>query len=85
MAKYRKETAPEIYEELRRLTAEIFDAIFELENVQRYPEVQQGSAVIDDLRNELMGIEGRAAQRYWSAVALVLPEAAAYWRKHGIR
>jgi CRISPR-associated protein Cas1 len=83
MAKYRKETAPDTYEELRRLTSEIMDEIIEIENIQRYPEIQEGSAVIDDLRNELMGIEGRAAQRYWRAVACVLPESAAFpGRKH---
>jgi CRISPR/Cas system-associated endonuclease Cas1 len=49
MAKYRKETAPDTYEELRRLTSEIMDEIIEIENIQRYPEIQEGSAVIDDL------------------------------------
>ncbi|MGH2592581.1 MAG: CRISPR-associated endonuclease Cas1, partial [Anaerolineae bacterium] len=74
MAKYRKETAPELYEELRLRSDEVRDHVFELEQVRRLPEMRDGTATIDDVRSELMGIEGRAAQRYWGAIKQVLPE-----------
>jgi len=74
MGKYRKETAPEIYEELRRRADEVRDHVLELEQITRYPEVREdGRATVDDLRGELLSIEGRAAQRYWAGVKQVLP------------
>jgi CRISPR-associated protein Cas1 len=78
MAKNRKETQPEVYEELRRLTAEVLDQLIDLEGMRQYPEVQEGSATVDDFRSQIMGLEGRAAQRYWRAVKLVLPEKLAF-------
>ena len=75
MAKYRKETAPELHEELRLRSDEVREHALELEQARRFPEVRDGSATLDDLRSELMGIEGRAAQRYWGAIKQVLPEA----------
>jgi CRISPR-associated protein Cas1 len=74
LAKYRKETDIELYEELRRLTAEVLDQVVEMEGISRYPEVMEGSVCVEDLRAELMGIEGRAAQRYWQAIKRILPE-----------
>jgi len=74
MAKYRKETAPDIYEELRLCSDEVLDHMIEMERIRDYPEYQDGSVTVDDLRMELMGLEGRAAQRYWKAVKLTLPE-----------
>ncbi len=78
MAKYRKETDPPIYEELRHCAAEILDCLMDMEGVGRYPEVVEGSATVNDLREELMGLEGRAAQRYWSAIKATLPEKYAF-------
>jgi CRISPR-associated protein Cas1 len=75
MGKYRKEAAPEVYEELRLRAGEVYDHLLELEQITRYPEVrEEGRATVDDLRGELLSIEGRAAQRYWGAVKHVLPE-----------
>lgn len=74
MGKYRKEADPELYEELRRHIAEVLDHVIELEQVTRYPEVREGTATVDDLRGELLSIEGRAAQKYWGAVKHILPE-----------
>lgn len=74
MAKYRKETAPELYEELRLRADEVRDHGFDLESLAHLPEVLDGSLTIDDLRARLMGIEGHAAQRYWGAVKQVLPK-----------
>lgn len=78
IAKYRKEADPELYAELRCRAAEVNDALIELDRVRRYPEVIEGTATAGDLRNELMGVEGRAAERYWGAVRLVLPEKYAF-------
>ena len=74
MAKYRKETAPAIYDELRLRADELVDHIFEVQQVLKYPEVAEGVATIDNLRAQIMGMEGRAAQRYWGVVKMVLPE-----------
>ncbi|MBI4771566.1 MAG: CRISPR-associated endonuclease Cas1 [Chloroflexi bacterium] len=75
MGKYRKEAAPELYEELWLRAGELLDHGLELQGMLRYPEVaQERAATVDDLRAEIMGCEGRAAQRYWGAIKLVLPE-----------
>jgi len=75
MSKYRKETAPDLYEELRLRADEVYAHLAEIDQITRYPEVcQEGTATIDQLRGELLSIEGRAAQKYWSAIKLVLPE-----------
>lgn len=74
VAKYRKETDPSLYQELRRCAAEVIDQVIEFERIRGYPEYQSGVVTVDDLRAELMGIEGCAAQRYWSAIRMILPE-----------
>jgi CRISPR-associated protein Cas1 len=74
MAKYRKETDPALYEELRLCSDEILDHLIEMEKVKNYPEFQDGTVTVNDLRQELMGMEGRAAQRYWKAVKQTVPE-----------
>ncbi len=66
MAKYRKETAPEVYEELRRLAAEVSDHVVEIERL--------GGATVDEVRFELLSAEGRGAQRYWEGIRLLLKE-----------
>jgi CRISPR-associated protein Cas1 len=74
MAKYRKETDEALFKELRLRATEVLDELIELDRIRQYPEVQEGSASVSDLRAELMGLEGRAAQRYWGAVKLVVPK-----------
>lgn len=74
MAKYRKETDPALYKELRLYSDEVLDNLIEMERVKQYPEYRNGTVTVDALRMELMGMEGRAAQKYWKAVKLVLPE-----------
>ncbi len=84
MGKYRKETNPELYEELRRHVAEVLDHLIELGQITRYPEVsEEGRATVDDLRGELLSIEGRAAQKYWGAVKHVLPEGCGWPGREG--
>ncbi|MFN3309461.1 MAG: CRISPR-associated endonuclease Cas1 [Anaerolineales bacterium] len=73
IAKYRKETAPDLYQELRLSATEIVDQIIELDRIRTYPQYQDGTLTVNDLRAELMGIEGQAAQIYWRALARVLP------------
>ncbi len=73
LSKNRKDSAPEVYEELRQRADDVTDHLVEIERMRRYPEFLDGSATIDDLRGELLSIEGRAAQAYWAAVKLVLP------------
>lgn len=83
IAKYRKESDPALYEELRLRAGEVLDPLIEIERISRYPEVQEGVATVDDLREELMGLEGRAAQRYWGAVKLILPQKYAFPGREG--
>ncbi len=65
MAKYRKEAAPELHRELRRLAGEVLDHLKELE--------QLDAATIDDVRFQLLSVEGRAAQAYWAAIKEIVP------------
>jgi len=84
MGKYRKETAPELFEVLRQRAEQIADHARELEQIKTLPEVLSGErALIDDWRAEVMGIEGRAAQVYWDAVKHVLPEAYGWKGREG--
>jgi len=73
MSKNRKDSAPEVYEELRQQADDVSGHLAEIDRLQRYPAVLAGTATIDDLRGELLSIEGRAAQAYWAAVKRVLP------------
>ncbi len=75
MGKYRKEAAPAVYEELRLRADEVLDHGVQLEALKTRPETRSGErATIDDWRFEILGLEGRAAQRYWGAVKHVLPD-----------
>lgn len=74
MAKYRKETAPELYELLRATADRIFGTVGDLETLKTLPEVLSGErTTIDDWRFEILGMEGRAAQAYWEALKTALP------------
>lgn len=61
VAKYRKEREPVLYQELRLLALEVEDHLTELDKLDRFEQV-------DVLRAELMGLEGRAAQKYWQGI-----------------
>lgn len=65
MAKYRKEREPSLYQELRLLALEIEDRLADLDRLK-------GVEQVDTLRAELMGAEGRAAQKYWQGVKLAV-------------
>lgn len=78
MSKYRKENDPALYEELRRRSAEVLNAREELERLRQTQEFQQGIWSIEDLREVIMAVEGRAARTYWEAIALTVPEKYAF-------
>lgn len=74
MGKYRKETAPDLFEVLRARADALLEHGAELERLRTLPEVASGErATIDDWRFEILGIEGRAAQMYWDTLKQVLP------------
>lgn len=60
MAKYRKETAPAVYEALRLLAGEVEDHLGKLAGLQ--------GDHIDNIRATLQGLEGQAAKKYWHGV-----------------
>ncbi len=73
LSKNRKDSAPEVYEELRQQSDAVNDHLVEIDRIRQYPEFLDGTATVDDVRGELLSIEGRAAQPYWAAVKQVLP------------
>ncbi|MCB0226158.1 MAG: CRISPR-associated endonuclease Cas1 [Anaerolineae bacterium] len=65
MAKYRKETEPALFEELRRLALEVEDHLTGLDKLTEM-------VCVDACRSDLLGLEGRAAQKYWQGVKQVV-------------
>jgi CRISPR-associated protein Cas1 len=66
LAKNRQETHPELYQELNLCAGEVLDNLAHLDALER--------TTVEDMREFMMGAEGNAAQRYWSAARLILPE-----------
>ncbi len=66
-AKYRRETDPDLYQELRWSADEVQD---HLEALPPLKEKQR----IDQVRWLLLSTEGRAAQKYWNALKQVIPK-----------
>jgi CRISPR-associated protein Cas1 len=64
LARYRKRQDAALHQELEWLAGEIKDHLAELRKLD-------GDSV-DDVRAQLMGVEGRAAQKYWQAVKQVV-------------
>ncbi|MGH2501876.1 MAG: CRISPR-associated endonuclease Cas1, partial [Ktedonobacterales bacterium] len=69
MGKYRKETQPEVFEELRLTVGELRDRVAELERL-----LKSGVETVDEARERVLSVEGRASQRYWHVVGLLIPE-----------
>ena len=65
MAKYRKETNPEAYTQLMQAALIMQDHIHELEQID--------AEKIEDVRERVLSVEGRAAQHYWGQVGSVIP------------
>ena len=72
VAKYRKDREPETYQELRLLAGEVLDHLEEL-RILEMEGIREGFA-IGESRGQLLSVEGRAAQKYWQGLKLVLPE-----------
>lgn len=64
-AKYRKESDPDIHAALTVVAVEVVDSLQAVRNVQ--------GTTVDELREQLMGVEGRYAARYWGALAALVP------------
>lgn len=66
LAKTRKETNPDVYQELWLRAGEVQDCEANLDVLQR--------SCVDELRGQIMAVEGNASRRYWSAAALIFPQ-----------
>ncbi len=72
VAKYRKERFPEQYQELRWLSAETLDHLQEIAFLDH--EAHHAQQHLDDIRAQLLSIEGRAAKTYWRGIKTSLPD-----------
>ncbi|GAB5494566.1 MAG: CRISPR-associated endonuclease Cas1 [Phototrophicaceae bacterium] len=75
LAKNRKDTQPEIYQDLRLCAGDVLDSCAKLHTINPQP--------IDACRNQIMGIEGYASTRYWSAIRQIIPEKYNWQRRQG--
>jgi len=66
LAKNRKDSQPDVYQELRWTAGDLLDASRQIVELQ--------ATCITQARNFLMGVEGNAGHRYWDAVRLVIPD-----------
>lgn len=64
-AKYRKEADPEAHAALTLVSMEVVDSLQAARTVK--------GEIVDELREALMGIEGRYAARYWGVLARLIP------------
>jgi CRISPR-associated protein Cas1 len=65
-AKYRQETDPDLYQELRWCADEVADHQEELRQLK--------GDTVDEVRHQILSAEGRAAKRYWGGLKQVIPE-----------
>jgi len=65
MAKYRKETDLALHEEMMLVAIEMRDYLYELEQLK--------GEKIESMREQILSIEGRAAQKYWQTIARIIP------------
>ncbi len=65
MAKYRKETDLALHEEMMLVAIEMRDYLYELEQLK--------GEKIESIREQILSIEGRAAQKYWQTIARIIP------------
>jgi len=66
MAKYRKETDLPLHEEMMLVAIEMRDYLYELEQLK--------GEKIESIREQILSVEGRAAQKYWQTIARIIPE-----------
>ncbi|MBN2007613.1 MAG: CRISPR-associated endonuclease Cas1 [Anaerolineae bacterium] len=79
MAKSRKEKAPEVFAALRQAAQQVAAHLGEI-TVWRAGEAPLGHAA---RREQLLSIEGRAAQHYWDGLDRIIPEALAWPGRKG--
>ena len=65
VGKYRKESDPPLFAQLSAIATEVADSLHALASLR--------GDVVDELRDQIMGIEGRYAARYWGVLALLVP------------
>lgn len=70
VGKYRKETQPEIFEEISLTVAELRDHLAELDALT--------GDTIEAVRERVLSVEGRASQRYWKLVGMLIPSSLAW-------
>ncbi len=67
LARYREEAAPEVGRQLNEAAERVRNSLEELRRLQ--------GDTVEEIRGQLLSIEGRAAQHYWDALQAVVPEA----------
>ncbi len=65
-AKYREEAAPEVARRLKQAAERVQETVEDLRRLR--------GDTVEDIREGILAIEGRAAQRYWEALGAVIPE-----------
>ncbi|MDQ7034315.1 MAG: CRISPR-associated endonuclease Cas1 [Anaerolineae bacterium] len=75
LAKNRRESQPDVYEELRLCASDVLDCTAQIEAIQLQ--------CVDAVRDTIMGIEGNAGRIYWSAVRAVIPTDYNWQTRHG--
>jgi CRISPR-associated protein Cas1 len=65
-AKYREEAAPGVARRLREAAERVQEAVEDLRHLR--------GDTAEEVRDQILSIEGRAAQRYWEALGAVVPE-----------
>ncbi|NLF78624.1 MAG: CRISPR-associated endonuclease Cas1 [Chloroflexi bacterium] len=66
MAKTRKDSDPDLYDELHRCASDVLASLSALDEVD--------AACVEEARTDVMAAEALAARRYWTAARLVLPD-----------
>lgn len=67
IAKNRKETSPDIYSLLTDMARTLRDSQASLDQLSH-------TALLDEIRTSLMGIEGYASRLYWEAISYTIPD-----------
>ncbi len=69
-AKHRRQADPELHSRL-------YDSAAELESLREELDAIDGDRV-DEVRDSLLSVEGRAGRKYWEMVTTILPESAGF-------
>ena len=73
MAKYRKAKQPHLYKEVRLLADDVLDHVAELDRLRADSlDNPVRSYTVDDVRGQILSIEGRGSQKYWQAIGKLL-------------